>query len=42
MDVVRSLQFMPGASGTLVSASEDCTIKLWDVGQLVNEQSHGA
>lgn len=34
MDVVRCLQFMP-ESGTLVSASEDCTIKLWDLeGQL--------
>ena len=33
MDVVRCLQFMPDSS-TLVSASEDCTIKVWNLNQL--------
>ena len=33
MDVVRCLQFLPD-SATLVSASEDCTIKLWNLGSL--------
>jgi striatin 1/3/4 len=30
MDGVRGLHFIPN-SGALVSASEDCTIKVWDM-----------
>ena len=42
MDVIRGLQFLPG-SETLLSASEDCTLKLWNLrglkrpNQVVNE-----
>ena len=36
MDGVRGLQFLPN-SDTLVSASEDCTIQLWDLSVLQDQ-----
>lgn len=35
MDAIRSLHFVP-QTNTLVSASEDCTLKLWDVNKFSN------
>lgn len=35
MDGIRGLQFIPQMN-TLVSASEDCTIKVWDANKFIS------
>jgi len=39
MDSVRALHYMPQCK-SLVSASEDCTIKVWDASKFMNLEQH--
>jgi len=41
MDAVRGLQFMPD-SMTMVSASEDCSVKIWDLSVLSDPKHTGS
>lgn len=42
MDVVRGLEFLPGEPSTLVTASEDCTLKMWNLASVSEPGAHNS
>lgn len=42
MDVVRGLEFLPGEPSTLVTASEDCTLKMWNLASCTDPGSNNS